>query len=108
MSKNNLTSFGETIKKLRVNNKMPQRKVAAMLDIDTSILSKFEKNIRKPTIEQIEKFAKIFGVDKDSLFFEAITDKIANQFIEQKIDKKIIDAANFKVKQLQSKSQTSK
>ena len=40
-------TFGEYIRELRENNKMPLRKLAALLDIDQSTLSKIERNERK-------------------------------------------------------------
>lgn len=103
MSKNGMTTFGEMIKQLRLENKLPQRKVAALLDIDTSILSKYEKNIRQPSKELIEKIAKIFGVDSQTLVFEAVTDKIANQFVVEDIDSDTLRAAETKAQYIKSK-----
>lgn len=101
-----MTTFGETIKQLRLDKKLPQRKVAALLDIDTSILSKYEKNVRQPSEELIEKIAKIFNVDSQTLMFEAVTDKIANQFIEQNIDSKILRVAENKAEYIKLQKKT--
>jgi len=107
MSKKTMTTFGETIKQLRLDKKLPQRKVAALLDIDTSILSKYEKNIRQPSDELIERIAKIFNVDSQILIFEAVTDKIANQFIEQNVDSKILRVAENKAEYIKLRKKTS-
>ena len=107
MSKNKLTTFGETIKNLRLEKNLPQRKVAALLDIDTSILSKYEKNVRQPPNELIERIAKIFDVDSQTLIFEAFTDKIANQFIEDEIDSKTLRVAEDKAEYIKAKRKTS-
>ncbi len=40
-------TFGETVRKLREENEMPLRKLAALLDVDQSTLSKIERNERK-------------------------------------------------------------
>ena len=48
MSKSKLTSFGERIRQLREEQNLPQRKVAALLDIDSSLLAKYERNERRP------------------------------------------------------------
>ena len=103
MSRHKLTTFGEIIKALRLENNMPQRRVAALLDIDTSILSKYEKNVRQPSNDIIDKIAKIFDVDKDKLRFEAFTDKIANQFIQDDIDSRALRVAESKVEYIKSK-----
>ncbi|MFW6248469.1 MAG: helix-turn-helix domain-containing protein [Bacteroidota bacterium] len=46
-------TFGEYIRKLREKKKLPLRKVAAALDIDTSILSKIERNEREAVKDMI-------------------------------------------------------
>jgi HTH-type transcriptional regulator, competence development regulator len=107
MSKNKWTTFGETIKQLRLKRQLPQRKVAALLDIDTSVLSKYEKNVRQPSIEIIEKIAKLFDVDSQTLIFEAVTDKYANQFIQEDIDKETLRVAESKAEYIKSKKKTS-
>ena len=53
-----MKTFGEYIRKSREDIGLPLRKVAAALDIDTSILSKIERNERRATIEMIPIFAK--------------------------------------------------
>ena len=106
MSKN-MTSFGETIKQLRLDKKLTQRNVATLLDVDTSVLSKYEKNKRKPSEEQIEKLAKIFNVDSNTLKFEVVTDKIANQFVEDNVDSKTVRVAEEKAKYIKLKKKIS-
>ena len=103
----NMTSFGETIKQLRLDKKLTQRNVATLLDIDTSILSKYEKNKRQPPEEQIEKLAKIFNVDSSTLKFEVVTDKIANQFVEDNIDSKTVRVAEEKAEYIKLKKKIS-
>ncbi len=48
-----MKTFGEYIRKSREDIGLPLRKVAAALDIDTSILSKIERNERRATTEMI-------------------------------------------------------
>ncbi len=52
-----MKSFGEYIRNLREEKGLPLRKVAAALDIDTSILSKIERNERRATIDMIPTLA---------------------------------------------------
>jgi transcriptional regulator with XRE-family HTH domain len=91
-----------------MKNKRPQRKVVALLDIDTSILSKYESNIRKPSKELIENFAKIFNIDSRILFFEARTNKFAYQFVEENIDSVVLKVAENKAAYIKSKVKISK
>lgn len=103
MSKQKLTTFGEIIKNLRLENKLPQRKVAAYLDIDTSVLAKFERNVRHPSKEIILKIAKLFKVDSNQLLSEVLTDKIANQILEEKADSKLLEVVKNKIEYIKSK-----
>ena len=48
-----MKSFGEYIRNSREERGLPLRKVAAALDIDTSVLSKIERNERRATIDMI-------------------------------------------------------
>ncbi len=100
MSKQKLTSFGERIRQLREEQKLPQRKVAALLDIDSSLLAKFERNERQPSKVLITKIAEIFKENSDELIKEAFTDKIAYQILEEEADSKILRVAEAKVEYL--------
>lgn len=97
MSKRKLTTFGELIRKLREEQKLPQRKVAAQLDIDTSLLAKYERNERHPSKELIIKIADLFKIDYSELVNEVLTDKIAYQILEEEADSKILRVAETKV-----------
>lgn len=97
MSKQKLTTFGERIRQLREEQKLPQRKVAALLDIDSSLLAKYERNERQPSKELIKKIAGIFKADSEELINEAFTDKLAYQILEQDADSKILRVAESKV-----------
>ncbi len=104
MSKKKLTTFGETIKRLREEQNLPQRKVAAHLDIDTSLLAKYERNVRQPSKELIIKIAALFKVDSKALISEALTDKIAYQIIEEEADSKLLRVAENKVEYLKKQN----
>jgi len=104
MSKKKLTTFGETIKRLREEQNLPQRKVAAHLDIDTSLLAKYERNVRQPSKELIIKIAALFKVDSEALISEALTDKIAYQILEEDADSKLLRVAENKVEYLKKQN----
>lgn len=104
MSKKKLSTFGERIKRLREEKGLPQRKVAALLDIDTSLLAKYEKDTRQPSKELIMKIADLFAVNGDELYTEALTDKIAYQIIEEEADSKLLRVAETKVEYIKTKN----
>jgi transcriptional regulator with XRE-family HTH domain len=55
-----MTSFGELIRKLRVESVLPLRKVAAILDIDPSTLAKIERNERPTNKEMIINLLRFY------------------------------------------------
>ena len=61
------TTFGETIKQLRVKKDLSQKDLAAMLDICNTTLSQYEKNKRAPKFDTLLKLADILGVSTDYL-----------------------------------------
>ena len=104
MSKQKLSTFGERIRKLREGQGLPQRKVAAHLDIDTSLLAKYERNERHPSKELITKIAEFFKIDSSELVNEMLSDKIAYQILKEEADTKILRVAETKVEYLKQQN----
>ena len=67
-------TIGERITALRVRNHMSQKDLADSLYVDQSTVSRWERGIRFPATELIEKMATRFGVDA-SVLFEAPTSR---------------------------------
>ena len=59
--------FGQTIKKLRKENKITQVELAKILECSQSMIARYEKNECEPTESSIIKAAKYFGVSTDYL-----------------------------------------
>lgn len=102
MSKKKLTTFGERIRRLREEQNLPQRKIAALLDVDTSLLAKYERNERQPSKEMIIKIANIFKVNSEELIREALTDKFAYQILEEEASDKILRIAEEKARYIKA------
>lgn len=98
MSKNNSLSFGEYIRQLREERNLPLRKIAAELDIDTSTLSKIEKNERNVNEQIIEKLSNIFSISKSDLKVRYLSDKILYQLIGEENGIEILKVAEEKIK----------
>jgi len=73
-------SFGSYLKQIREQKKIPQRKVAHRLDIDTSTLSKIELGERQITVSMIEGLADALGLDYRELQIKFISEKILHDF----------------------------
>ena len=70
--------FTEKIKDLRLHSQLPQRKLAAALDIDTATYCKIENGERKARKEQVELLASVFEVDKKELLALWLADKVTD------------------------------
>lgn len=73
-------SFGSYLKQIREQKKIPQRKVAHRLDIDTSTLSKMELGERQITVSMIEGLADALGLDYRELQIKFVSEKIMQDF----------------------------
>lgn len=96
--------FGEKIKNLRTDRDLPLRKVAAFLDIDTSVLSKIERGERSATIDVVIRAADFFSVDEKKLVMDYYSDQIAEIIYREDNYKMILSEAESKVKYIKSKS----
>jgi len=92
-----IETFGEILRKLREKNELPLRKLAALLDIDQSTLSKIERNERSANAELINKIAKTFAVNKKDLQVAFLSDQIAYKIINEDYGVEALQAAEEKV-----------
>lgn len=97
-------SFGEHIRKLREDNGLPLRKVAALLDIDPSTLSKIERGERSANKEMIPSLAELFKENKETLGLILLSDKVAYDLIQEDNPNDILKVAEEKIKYLKTKS----
>ncbi len=67
-----MNSFGEYLRYKREQLGLPLRKVAAELDIDTSILSKIERSERAATKEMLQILSKTLEVQEKEMEIEFI------------------------------------
>lgn len=75
--------FGSLIHSQRMKKKLPLRKVAAALDIDTSTLSKIEKGDRQANSKMIPVIAEIFQLSYEQLQIQYLSQKINDEFGEE-------------------------
>lgn len=108
MSKVKIITFGETLRNLREETKMPLRKVAAVLDIDQSTLSKIERNERKPNVSMISQIAKIFNANKNDLLVAFYSDVVACEIKKEKHFSEILHVAEAKIEYQRTKLKKTK
>jgi DNA-binding XRE family transcriptional regulator len=68
--------FAEHIKKLRGEFRMPQRQLAAALEIDTATYCKIEKGERRAKGEQVILIAEMLHTNKEELLALWLADQV--------------------------------
>jgi transcriptional regulator with XRE-family HTH domain len=96
-----MKTFANKLKSLRLKKELLLRQVAAAIDVDTSMVSKFEKGERFPTKEQIEKLATFFKVPENDFLVEAFSDKLTYDLSEEPLALEILKRT---IQKLKSKS----
>lgn len=91
-------TIGDKLRKLREENQMPLRKVAALLDIDVSILSKMERGERPLSKEVVTKLAKIYKHDEEELTVLYLSQKIVNEYGNEDLALKAMQVAEEQIK----------
>jgi predicted nucleotidyltransferase len=91
-------NFGDELKKLRLNKKLPLRIVSAYLDIDQAILSKIERGQRRATREQVVKLSPYYKVKEEDLLVSWLSDKLIYELTEEKLALKVLQLTEERVK----------
>ena len=74
--------LGKRIKELREEQKLLQRQLAAILEIDTPMFSKIERGDRRAKREQVITLAYQFKVDERELLTLWLADKVLDALKE--------------------------
>ncbi len=93
-----MKTLGETLKLAREEKELILRKVAAEVDVDQSLISKFEKNERKPTMDQLVRLAKFYGLSENELIINWYSEKIAEELKYTELTSEILKVAEEKIK----------
>lgn len=86
-------SFGKAIRKLRNEQKLPLRTVAAFLDIDQAILSKIESGYKKAPRELVSKIARYFNQAENELIALWLCDQVLYVVGEESSGPKALELA---------------
>ena len=89
--------FGDYIRKLRRQEGIPLRKVAAQLDIDPSTLGKIEKNTRNASVAQIEGLSRIYKVSPEELNTLYLSDRLSEELIKFSYSEEILEMTRKKI-----------
>lgn len=90
-------TIGHMLRRLRVESKLPLRKVAALVDVDVAILSKMERGERRLTKAMVQRLAKLYKQDADELLVLYLRDKVLNEVGDDHLALKALHVAESAV-----------
>ena len=99
-----MKTIGTILRELREAKGLLLREVGAKLSLDPTILSKIERNERKPTKDLILKIAEILQIDKQELLIQFMSDKIAYEIADEDCATRVLKVAEEKIKYIRSKN----
>ena len=102
-----MKSFHEILRESREKNGLLLREVAAKLQIDQALISKFESGNRKPTREQVIQLARHYNTDKEELLVQWMSEKVVYELRDEEFADEILKVAEQKMRYL-SKSRNEK
>lgn len=80
-----MNSLGQILRERRESKGLLLRQVAASLDMDQALLSKFERDYRKPNKDQVLAFASYYKVNAKDLILAWLSDRIASQVRDEEL-----------------------
>jgi transcriptional regulator with XRE-family HTH domain len=97
-------SFGEYIRKLRVENGLTLTQLAAYIGIDSGALSKIENGKKKLDEKVLPRIAEKFSLDLEILKNEFISEQIANKIYESNCSNEVLQLAEQKVNYIKQRN----
>ena len=97
-----IETVGQIIRAKRESLGLLLRQVASYLDIDQAILSKIERNERKPSKDNIIKLAEVLKLDKEDLLVQFMSEKIAYEIADEDCASKVLKVAEQKINYIKS------
>ena len=97
-----MNSIGNIIRTKREEKGMLLRQLAAMIDVDTAIISKIERGERKARREQIIKISKVLGLNEKEILIEYLSENIAYELLQEDSVNDVLKVVEKKVKYLRN------
>jgi HTH-type transcriptional regulator, competence development regulator len=90
-------TLGQILREQREARSLLLRQVAAALEIDTALLSKFERSERVPNKDQVIAFARYYGINMNEFLLAWLSDKITEDIKNEEIALDALKIAEVKI-----------
>ena len=89
--------FGDIIKNKRLKRQETLHELSMGTNIDVTLLSKIERNVRFPTNAQVESISKFFNLSEVELKSIVVSNKIIKEYGITNVTKKAIQLVNEEI-----------
>lgn len=93
-----MQTLGEIIRAEREKRGLLLRHVGATLDVDTALISKFERGDRLPTKEQVIRLAELYALDENEIISAWLADRILIELRNEKMALRAVQLVEQKIK----------
>jgi len=91
--------LSELLKYHREKKELLMRELAYKVDVDTAIISKIEKGDRKPTKEQLQKYAIALDIDYKHLHTLWLSEKVYQEIKEEDTALEVLKVVAKRIKE---------
>ena len=92
------SSFADLLRNHRETQGKPLREVAEKLQVDVSLVSKWERGERKPSRDEVTALAKYLKADRKQLLVAYLRDKVIYEVQDDEFALEALKAAEAQVK----------
>ena len=91
------------MRELREQKGLLLRQVAAAIEVDTAMISKFEKRERKPTRDQLKGLAKVLDANEAEITILYLSERVVHDLKDESYAKEALKEAEKKIDFLNKK-----
>jgi len=91
--------LSELLKYHREKKELLMRELAYKVDVDTAVISKIEKGDRKPTKEQLHKYAIALDIDYTQLHLLWLSEKVYQEIKEEETALEVLKVVAKRIKE---------
>lgn len=78
-----MISFGDNLKQVRASKNISQGELAKMLNMHSTHISRYERNISTPSIDVLKKIAEKLDVSTDRLVYGSSDERVKSNIYDQ-------------------------
>jgi transcriptional regulator with XRE-family HTH domain len=95
-----MATFGENLKQIRNSKNISQGQLAELVNMHSTHISRYERNLTSPTVEVVKKIAEKLEVTTDQLIYGSHDDKAKENINDNELLKMFTKVQELGVKEI--------